>query len=108
MRLRDLDPSFLTITSPQHRQHHDEIGKADGVMFLCPKCFVANGGPVGTHSVCCWQPHVPQTEKPTPGRWAFEGSGYDDLTLVAGSSSVALQGGCAAHFFVTAGAIVMC
>jgi hypothetical protein len=105
MRLRDLDPRFLEIGEPGHWREHDAIGEADGVLFLCPKCFRANAGSIGTHSVVCWQPHVPQTEKPTPGRWSFEGSGYDDLTLVAGSSSVALQGGCAAHFFVRNGAI---
>lgn len=78
------------------------------MLFLCPKCFAANGGNVGTHSCICWRPCVPQTEDPKPGRWEFEGSGLSDLTLVAGSSSVLLQGGCDAHFFVRAGEIVMC
>ena len=83
----------------------DRIAEADGVTFLCPVCFVANGGSVGTHSVCCWRPRVPQTVKPVPGRWEFQGTGIDDLTLVAGSSSVLLQGPCGAHFFVRNGAI---
>ncbi len=38
----------------------------------------------------------------------MHGTGIADLTLVAGSSSVALQGGCKAHFFVRDGAIVDC
>jgi hypothetical protein len=43
---------------------------------------------------------------PTPGRWDFQGTGLQDLTLVAGSSSVLLTGGCRAHFFVRDGEIV--
>jgi len=74
-------------------------------MFACPKCFESNKGLVGTHRVLCWRPRVAQTESPRPGRWEFEGTGYDDLTLVAGSSSIALQGGCNAHFFVRDGKI---
>jgi hypothetical protein len=56
--------------------------------------------------VLCWQPHVPQTIHPIPGRWRFVGTGYDDLSLVAGSSSIALKSGCKAHFFVRDGNIV--
>ena len=77
-------------------------------MFLCPRCFQTNQGPVGTHRVICWRPHVPQSFFPVPGRWEMEGSGLSDLTLVAGSSSVLLRGGCDAHFFVRGGEIQMC
>lgn len=84
----------------------DALAEADGVLFLCPKCFEANGGEVGTHSVICWRPRVPPDVCPRPGRWEFHGTGLGDLTLVAGSSSVLLQAGCAAHFCVRAGAIV--
>lgn len=105
MRLRDLEPRFVTIVEPGHFQEHDDITKADGILFLCPKCFLANGGNVGTHSVLCWKPRVPQTEKPIPGRWPIDGTGYDDLSL---SPSVALTSGCMAHFFVRAGEIDMC
>jgi len=107
MRLSELEPQFLKITSPTTFQDVDAIADADGVIFLCPVCFRANGGSVGTHSVICWQPHVPQTIPPTPGRWNFVGTGYGDLTLRAGSSSIALTGdGCKAHFFITNGEIV--
>jgi len=86
----------------------DVIGQADGVIFLCPKCFHDNGGPVGTHSVICWSPAVSQDHVPRPGRWNLVGTAIDDLTLVAGSSSVQLQGGCGAHFFVRGGRVVPC
>lgn len=109
MRLVDLEPRFLKITVPgKENRYVDTIAEADGVIFLCPKCIVTNGGPVGTHPIICWAPHVPQTEQPTPGRWNLVGAGYDDLSLVAGSSSVLLQGGCNAHFFVERGEIRMC
>ena len=108
MRLEDLEPQFLRWKSPSAFQHVDSIEEADGIFFLCPKCFVANGGMIGTHGVMCWRPHVPQDTSPKPGRWEFSGTGYADLTLVAGSSSVLLTSGCRAHFFVRAGEIVGC
>ena len=83
MRLTALEPTFLKIIDDTHYQHVDDIAQADGVMFLCPKCFGHNNGPVGTHQVLCWAPHVPQTHFPRPGRWALHGTGYSDLTLRA-------------------------
>src|SRR4051812_31916223 len=104
MRLNELEPEFVKIIDPGTYQCEGvAIADADGIQFLCPKCFQANGGNVGTHLVLCWKPHVPQEIRPAPGRWRFEGSGFDDLSLVAGSSSVLLMGGCNAHFFVRGG-----
>lgn len=108
MRLVELNPKFLKREDAFHFRWVDTIGEADGVQFLCPKCFKANSGPIGTHSVICWDPSVPQDTSPTPGRWKMQGTSLDDLTLVAGSSSVLLKGGCAAHFYVRNGAIVDC
>lgn len=103
------DEEFEERTGPRTYLLDTDLVSAEGVIFLCPKCHATNGGPVGTHSVICWRPCVPQTEDPKPGRWEFEGTGLADLTLVAGSSSVLLTGeGCHAHFFVRAGEIVMC
>lgn len=125
MRLIDLEPQFVRReirgchvgapdcnTVSEHTDHEFhvpcELADADGVLFLCPKCFADNAGPRGTHSVLCWRPRVPAGVSPGPGRWEFEGTGYLDLSLRAGSSSVLLTGGCAAHFFVQSGGIVMC
>lgn len=109
MRLTDLEPHFLLFEAGWESKTFrmtDELAGAHGVEFLCPKCFQANGGRVGTHVVICWTPQVPQTESPTPGRWELVGTGYQDLTLRAGSSSVFLPGpGCGAHFFITKGEI---
>lgn len=85
----------------------DAIVEADGVRFLCPQCFAANGGPVGTHSVICWfVGKVPDDVEPKPGRWTPTGTGLDDLTFVPSegrSHSVLLLGGCRWHGFVAAG-----
>lgn len=107
MRLTDLEPQFLKREDSHHFRFIDVMAEADGVEFLCPKCFAANSGRVGTHAVICWQPSVPQDTSPTPGRWTMEGTGFNDLTLVAGSSSILLKSGCEAHFFIRAGEIVM-
>lgn len=108
MRLRDLDAQFLKRLEPTRFRNVDSLAEADGIRFLCPKCFAAKAGPSGVHSIICWSPAVPQDTSPKPGRWEMRGTGIDDLTLVAGSSSVLLTGGCAAHFYVRDGATIDC
>jgi hypothetical protein len=139
MRLTDLQPQFLRhevrmetyqvvdgdpdtwrergcptrdVTGPRmYMPMVDKIEEAQGVEFLCPKCFAANGGPVGTHIVVCWSRSrgVPDDASPGPGRWMLDGTGYSDLTLNAdppgGARSVLLTAGCGAHFHVTAGEV---
>jgi hypothetical protein len=121
VRLTDLDPQFVkrelrvcdghdcSVVAPHPMEHEyycpSDLPSADGISFICPKCFAVNGGPIGVHSVLCWRPRVAAGISPGPGRWEFLGTGYEDLTLVAGSSSVKLTGGCGAHFHVTSGAI---
>lgn len=107
MRVTELEPQFVKIIDERTTQDVDDIASADGIMFVCPKCIITLGGRAGAHSVLCWQPHVPQSRTPGPGRWNFIGTGYSDLTLLAGSSSIALTGdGCKAHFWITSGEIV--
>ena len=107
MRLAELEPQFLRVVDPKRWAHVDSIAEADGIFFQCPVCWLKNQGPTGTHGVVCWRPRVPQTVHPVPGRWEFQGGGYGNLTLVAGSSSVLLMSGCKAHFFVRAGEIII-
>ena len=79
---------------------------ARGLMFLCPTCYVQNGySNVGVHWNMCWSPDVSQDFHPNPGRWEIVGTGLEDVSLVAGSSSVLCKGDCGAHFFVTRGKI---
>jgi hypothetical protein len=48
---------------------------------------------------------VPADADPGPGRWEFQGTGLGALTLVAGSSSIQLLGGCNWHGFVRNGEV---
>jgi hypothetical protein len=107
LKLTDLEARFIKLTDERGSFRDDAtFADNDGLWFLCPKCFADDpAGPIGTHGVICWKPHVPQTISPTPGRWSQSGTGIDDLTLFAGSSSIALQGGCGWHGFVGNGGI---
>lgn len=126
MKLTDLEPRFLRysesttphecIVSPRpgavYVTFHevDTIADAQGIQFLCPKCFASNHGPVGTHAVICWSSSrgVPDHAEPKPGRWRLVGTGYHDLSLMeepGKSRSVLLLGGCAWHGFVTNGEV---
>lgn len=81
------------------------LNDAHGIKFLCPKCFDANKGNVGTHIVICWFKYkVADDVDPSPGRWNPQGTGIDDLTFVPpGAVSVQLTGGCNWHGFVRNG-----
>lgn len=110
MRLRDLDAQFVRHELSAGNEYIigvDTLAEADGLQFLCPKCFVENGGEVGTHSVICWfEGKVADDVSPKPGRWKPQGTGIDDLSFVPGmrSNSVLLTGGgCQWHGFVTNG-----
>jgi len=113
MRLVDLDPKLLRYELNGEVVTHRLVGslaEAQGVRFLCPKCFAANGGKVGTHAVVCWSSSrgVPEDARPGPGRWTLEGTSLADLTLGSEpgkSRSVALQGGCMWHGYVTQGEV---
>ncbi len=137
MKLSDLDPRFLryekrldtwTVVDRQPGPgedcesvpHHlvtgmreywpfaSGLAEAQGVEFLCPKCFASNNGPVGTHVVVCWSSSrgVPDGATPGPGRWRLVGTDFNDLSLMeepGKSRSVLLLGGCGWHGFVTNG-----
>lgn len=112
IRITELDPYFIRFVEEDgqviHR-HVATIEEAQGVFFLCPKCFVANGGSVGTHGVICWSRSrgVPEHAQPGPGRWRIVGTGFNDLTLEADPPShlrsVQLTGGCMWHGNITNG-----
>lgn len=104
--LAELGAEFLRIVDADHTERADSLADAQGVMFLCPKCYEAKGGPVGVHRVICWFAGrgVPDSQVPTGGRWEPAGSGLDDLTFVGpAAASVLLNGACGWHGFVRAG-----
>lgn len=80
------------------------VAEADGITFLCPKCFTENSGSVGTHSV-----HVYFEGRGVPSalgvngegktvRWRVKaGTTIDDLAI---EPSIQLIGGCAWHGFI--------
>lgn len=103
--LRDLDANFIRL-SPTGWQRVDTLAAAQGIEFLCPKCYKQNDGPVGTHRVLCWFAgrDVPPETRPLPGRWNPSGTCMADLTFVGpGAASVLLEGGCGWHGFVKNG-----
>lgn len=101
------DDTYERIGPAKYLVTVDTLVEADGVMFLCPKCYAENSGPVGTHSVICWfVGKVTDDVDPKPGRWTPKGTGLYDLTFVpsAGRShSVLLLGDCGWHGFVSNG-----
>lgn len=115
MKLYELSPALIkyqTQNGSQYQLEVERIGEAEGVRFLCPKCFAENGGPAGTHSIVCWSASrgVPVDAVPGPGRWRITGTGISDLTLSAeagGSDSVLLVGGCGWHGFVRGGEVAL-
>ena len=113
--MADLDPHFIRHEVRGGRPWRvtvPTLAEAQGIRFLCPKCFKANGGPVGTHGVICWSRSrgAPEDATPLPGRWTLDGTGVDDLTIngdpPGNARSVLLLGGCEWHGFVTNGEIV--
>ena len=109
LRLReDLDATFITLAGDGWRGVAT-FAEAQGVEFLCPKCYQENAGKVGTHMVICWSRSrgVPDDVSPGPGRWKMDGTGLENLTLNGeepnGARSVLLTSGCGWHGFVTDG-----
>ncbi len=108
MKLLELGPRFLKLSNDTSWRESELFSDADGIQFSCPLCYQNKGNSLqGVHSIICWQPQVPQTIYPVPGRWSFFGTGFNDLELKAGSSSILLTGGCKAHFFIRNGEIIM-
>ncbi len=106
--LKDLDGRLLKMLPDGSMETSLKlVSDADGVMFLCPKCFAKNNGKYGTHSVICWfVGKVGDDVTPKPGRWNPQGETLDDLTFVPpGAISVLLTNpdGCGWHGFVKDG-----
>lgn len=86
--------------------HVATFGEAHGIWFDCPKCYVKNRGPRGTHAILIWFAGRPVPERLGRNkegqtvRWNASGSGISDLTL---TPSILQQGGCGWHGYITNG-----
>lgn len=113
VKLTELEPQFIKYETSADGEIIDPrnipIEQAQGLWFLCPKCFVANSGPVGTHAcevsfagrgVLDHQGSHNKEGKPV--RWNMSGTGLNDLTL---TPSILLEGGCAWHGYITNGEV---
>ena len=90
MKLTDLEPQFVRYERRyvdgvwgDYLPHANSISEAQGVLFLCPSCFVRNGGAVGTHliEVSFAGPGVQdhqgsRNRKGAPSRWDVTGTAY--------------------------------
>ncbi len=101
MKLTQLDGQLLKITGKGGFRTDATMAEAQGVLFICPKCYATNKGKVGTHSIIIWfrDKGVPAEMEPKP-RWLATGTSIDDLTC---SPSVALIGDCAWHGWIRNG-----
>lgn len=111
MRLTELEPQFVQHVEDARgrlERHVDTLADAHGILFLCPVCFTANAGPVGTHAVLVTfagrgvPDHLgSHNDKGKPSRWSVEGTGLSDLTT---RPSIHLKGApCNWHGYITAG-----
>jgi hypothetical protein len=100
------------VTGPrEYRIFVDALAEAQGITFICPKCF-ANAGHSNAGVHLCevtfggrGVPDVMGTHNKAgaPTRWQVSGRSYSDLTT---SPSILLEGeGCGWHGFITDGAI---
>lgn len=100
MKLIDLEPQFVRLVPGQDKtwEYVGTLAEAQGIFFLCPKCFEENKGRIGTHMVLCWfnGRGVPNEMDPGPGRWNPNGTDFENLSFVPGekSCSILLQSGC--------------
>jgi hypothetical protein len=109
VRLVDLEARLMRFDPPRTFINVRSLAKADCVMFLCPACFLANGGKVGTHRIRIDFAGRGVTDEicikngsGQPVRWNVSGTGLEDLSL---TPSILILGGCNWHGFVTAGNI---
>jgi hypothetical protein len=91
MKLTELEAKFIKAT-PTGSQDVATLVEADGIIFLCPKCFIANDPKGGIHSVICWfVGKVPDDRAPRPGRWTPSGTGLHDLTFIPPPDAVSVH-----------------
>lgn len=90
----------------------EAVAEAQGIMFLCPQCFKANGGPVGTHAVMIAfegrgvLDHEGSRGTDGPTRWQVSGDSLENLTTTP--SILLSPPGCGWHGYLTNGEATFC
>lgn len=117
MRLTDLKPQFVQYGESAVRWAHERpeglvpltFDEAEGLRFLCPKCFTSNGGASGTHTVDVTFAgrNVPDDRGShntagVPTRWTVTGETFETLST---QPSILIEGSCGWHGFITAGEV---
>jgi hypothetical protein len=109
VKLTELEPHLYRYGGDKSFTSVETVAEADSVMFLCPKCFEANNGPVGTHGI-----RIDFAGKGVPAEvaihnsegqpvwWNASGNDVRDLTL---TPSILLLHDCEWHGFVTNGEV---
>lgn len=95
MRLKALNPHFLKLATGKTYEYTDDISEAVGIELKCPACHWSLKG-VDVHSIILWEDHR---------HWWLEGTGYDDLSMMAGDIAVWFTSGCKARFVCRKGKV---
>ena len=110
MRLVDLEGQLYRYAGEKTFSPVNTVEEADSVMFLCPKCYADNNGPVGTHSIRVdfAGKNVPEDVCMHNGEgnavwWNASGTNINDLTL---TPSIQILKCCGWHGWVTNGETV--
>lgn len=103
MKLTELEPQFMRYeTRPpepesgrdpndrvRYLRHVDSLAEAQGIQFLCPVCWIAHGGPIGTHGIevsfsnrGVADDEGSHNREGKPSRWSASGTNYSDLTTL--------------------------
>ncbi len=107
MKLTELEPILLKRINDKTHQTVGVLSDADGIMFLCPKCFAANKGRGGTHNIICWfngrvlTPMNPLTKQWNPSGSNWKAFGFDP----SGEQGIKVNGGCGWQGFIENGEV---
>jgi hypothetical protein len=97
------------VTGPrEYKNFLPSISGAEGIIFLCPKCFIEKNGKVGVHSCeVTFKGQVADevgthNKEGNPVRWDVSGDKMENLTI---NPSILLDGGCGWHGWIKDGQI---
>jgi len=103
------DPTEIVTGPREYTIPVKKLADAQGIEFLCPKCFAANGGERGTHLCSVTfegrgvESHQGAHNKAgQPTRWSVSGTSLKNLTI---APSILIEDSCGWHGFITNGEV---